>query len=283
MKLTQTRRAWAQARKAPVLKAAPLAYPHATMSRYRDSLQRLVHTMVEDYRRQLHRTWRQNGPLTLDASLASQARITLAYLGKKWQKIYTERSRVLAGRMVESVSKTSASMVGQSLKELSGGLTLKVTKMPADLEDSVKASIASNVSLIRSIQAQFAQRVESTVMTAIQMGGKGTAQVFEDLQKIEGITDRRAKIIADDQVRKVTSSMNSARMQAAGVQEFRWIHSGGGADPRELHLELDGQIFRYDDPPVIDEKTGERGMPGQLVNCRCVAQPIVRFVGEEES
>ena len=31
---------------------------------------------------------------------------------------------------------------------------------------------------------------------------------------------------------------------------------------------MDGNICRYDDLPVIDERTGERrGIPGQAINC----------------
>jgi uncharacterized protein with gpF-like domain len=32
--------------------------------------------------------------------------------------------------------------------------------------------------------------------------------------------------------------------------------------------------------PVIDPRTGERGIPGQAINCRCVMRPLVEFKGE---
>lgn len=54
-------------------------------------------------------------------------------------------------------------------------------------------------------------------------------------------------------------------MKSAGVKKFQWLHSAGGRDPRPLHINdypsgLNGGIFSFDDLPVIDEKTGERGI-----------------------
>jgi SPP1 gp7 family putative phage head morphogenesis protein len=290
LRLTQKRQTWVQARKAPTIKGDPLHYPYAVMERYQRDLQSLAATMAEDYRRQLRKAWRLYGPVTMDgltvtadASLASQVRIVLTGLGRKWERVYTDRSRAIADRMVNSASNASMAAVKSSLKQLSGGITLKVPTMPATLTDSVKSSIALNVDLIRDIQTQFAQRVKASVLSAIQNGGQGTAEVFEQLTKIDGMTQRRAKNIADDQVRKVTTSMNTERLKAAGARQFEWLHSSGSADPRELHVEYDGQVFSYDDPPVIDERTGERGFPGQLINCRCVARPVISFDSEAEA
>ena len=46
---------------------------------------------------------------------------------------------------------------------------------------------------------------------------------------------------------------------------------------RADHLRLNGRRFRWDDPPVIDTRTGERGHPGHDPRCRCTAEPA----GEE--
>jgi SPP1 gp7 family putative phage head morphogenesis protein len=97
------------------------------------------------------------------------------------------------------------------------------------------------------------------------------------LQEYEGVTLRRARNIALDQTRKAYNNINKGRMQAIGVQKFEWVHSGGGQKPRELHIELDGQVFSFDDLPVIDERTGERGIPGQAINCRCTMVPVIEF------
>lgn len=280
MKLTQSRQKWVSQREQPKLVGNPLNYPTAIMSRYQKQLQSLSKTMSVDYQRKIDRVWNQLG--TQDASLASQIRILLSELNKKWAKIFTERSRKLANGMVGQVSKYSEKTVNASLKQLSGGLTLKAPILPESLKDPLKASITQNVSLIRNIQVEFAKRIETSVLASIQTGGTGTQQIFEAVSKIDGMTQRRAKIIADDQTRKVTSAMNQARMVAAGVEEYEWIHSGRIEGARELHLEYDGKIFRYDDPPIVDEATGERGTVGTLIHCSCVSRPILNFMNKQE-
>ena len=87
----------------------------------------------------------------------------------------------------------------------------------------------------------------------------------------------RAAFIARDQTSKLTTATNASRMKSAGVTRFRWRHSGGSFDPRVLHLQYDGQEFDLSDPPVIDERTGEKGLPGQAINCRCYMVPIIDF------
>lgn len=282
MKLKQSRQKWVDQRKEPTLIGEPLNYPTAIMQRYQKQLQSLSHTMATDYQRQIDKMWKAfGGTGTQDASLASQIRILMSQLNDKWAKIFTDRSRKLARGMVGQVSRYSEKSVNTSLKKLSGGLTLKAPILPASLQDSLKASTALNVGLIKNIQVQFAQRIEASVLSSIQTGGTGTAQIFEAVQKIDGMTQKRAKVIADDQTRKVTAAMNEARMKSAGVTQYRWIHSGRTEGARELHLEYDGQIFSYDDPPIIDEATGERGGPGVLINCSCVCQPLLTFMNNK--
>jgi uncharacterized protein with gpF-like domain len=84
-------------------------------------------------------------------------------------------------------------------------------------------------------------------------------------------------MIATDQTKKSFSALSKARMEKIGVQSYRWLHTSGSRHPRKLHIEMSGNVYRYDDPPIIDERTGERGIPGQAINCACRMQPILQF------
>jgi len=86
---------------------------------------------------------------------------------------------------------------------------------------------------------------------------------------------RRARMIAHDQTRKAYNNLNRGRMEKLGLKKFKWLHTGGSAHPRKLHQMLNGLVFSFDDPPIIDEKTGERGIPGQAINCRCRMQVVL--------
>lgn len=63
------------------------------------------------------------------------------------------------------------------------------------------------------------------------------------------------------------------QQQDAGVQEYIWSDSGDSR-VRSGHHRLNGKKFRWDDPPVVDERTGRRCHPGEDFQCRCVAIPV---------
>jgi uncharacterized protein with gpF-like domain len=70
--------------------------------------------------------------------------------------------------------------------------------------------------------------------------------------------------------------MHKERAKAAGIRKFRWLHSSASAEPRRKHVEANGKIYEYDNPPRIGDK-GEPVLPGYAVNCRCVAVPILEW------
>ena len=280
--LTNKREKWAKSRGA-VIKGEPLRYSAAIADAYEKAIMRLTRQMEREYARELKALFEELGPpeVTTDASLASQARILLNKLSRKYDRIFAREAPEIVENIFNRIDRDEAATLRRSLKELSGGITLQTRIMTPALREAMAAATASNVALIKSIPQQYFTQIEGAVMRSMQPGGRGMQDVAEELRKREGITERRVKMIAEDQTRKATTAMNTERAQALGIRRFEWVHSGGGSEPRELHLQLDGQIFSYDDPPVIDEATGERGLPGQLINCRCVARPVLDF-GEDD-
>lgn len=157
------------------------------------------------------------------------------------------------------------------------------------VEKILNASIAENVSLIKSIPREYLAEMEKTVMRAVTTG-KGPSDIYKTaksqlelskdfkshLKNTDEKVNRRAKLIANDQTRKVYTGLTARRMKNVGMDRFRWLHNGGSAKPRPYHLDtLNGNEYSLSDPPVIDPKTGERGLPGQLVNCRCSMIPVI--------
>lgn len=213
----------------------------------------------------------------LDASLGSQARIALNDLSRRFDTLFRRQSDRLAQRMVARVDRDSSAKFGQSLRQLSQDTTLPARVLSAPgLDDVLKASVAENVALIRSISQKYLLDVQGEVMRAIQTG-RGMADLAPALRRYEGVSMRRADTIARDQVSKATAAVNRTRAAGAGIRKFRWVHSKGGREPRPLHVSYDGQTFEYANPPVIDERTGERGLPGEAINCRCTLVPILSF------
>jgi len=282
--LTKKRTAWAEQRAGHTFKGATLNYNAAVQDKYVQSLQALVKQMTAQTTREFAKLARSFGDApgtAMDADPASQARILANKLTVKFEALFTRKAKALADRMVRASSAASKTSLHVSLKEMSGGLSLKTDLLTGGLKTILTATVAENVSLIKSIPAQYMKDVAGSVFRAIQTGD-GLADIVPKLAEVEGVTMRRARNIALDQTRKTYNAINRERMKAVGVQKFEWIHSGGGQHPRELHMQMDGEIYSFDDLPVIDERTGERGIPGQAVNCRCTMRPIVDFGGTDD-
>ena len=288
-KLTKRRSKWVKNRNT-VLKGPRLSYNAAQQARYVAALESLVRTMTNQTKRQIIKLFKgqlsdeffskQEQLSAMDASLASQARILLNSLSRTFEGLFNLKATSLANAMVSGALKTSATNVGEALKQLSGGLTLKTSVVSEGQEEVATALIAENVSLIKSIPEQYLKDVTGSVMRSITTG-EGLADLVPDLQKYEGITYRRAKLIALDQTRKAYNSINRQKLLNNGIREFIWDHSGGGLHPRESHIDISGKTFSFENVREQQAALGvperDRGLPGEPINCRCTMRPIIIF------
>lgn len=287
VRLTATRHAHASTRKAPpVFKGTPLRNNAGVESRYVEALQALVAQMTAQVKREVIRLFKSeagSAHFAQDApNIGPQARILVNSLSARFNALFAKRAPQLAGQMVEGAQAASKTALHGSLSKMTGGVSLKTSLMTPQLKNIYAAQVAQNVGLIKTIAAEYLRDVEGSVMRSITTG-RGLQDLVPDLEKYEGYTHRKAKNVALDQTRKTYNAINQGRMTAIGVKRFMWIHSGGGAEPRPLHESYDGQIFRFDEPPIIEEKTGERGIPGQAINCRCTMAPVFDFSDTQEN
>lgn len=271
-----------------ILRGGRLALPAGVASRYSARLVTLAREMTADTQRQIVALFKHEDVAdyfarfgaAADISPASQARILTNQLREKWEQIFGSKSKPLAETMVSEANMASASAVHASLKELSAGLTLDTRAITPQMAEVLKGTVAQNVSLIKSIPEEYFTKVQGEVLRSIT-DGKGLEDLVPFFEDQAGVTERRAKNIAFDQTHKAYNGLNRGRMLGAGIKKFEWVHSGGGLHPRLRHLEqLNGKIFRFDNLPVIEDD-GERGIPGQAVNCRCTMVPVVEFEKDE--
>ena len=292
--LTNKRRAWAKNRDTNLL-GKPLFYNASQQARYQRALQQLVAQMTKETVEQIKRLFhgdtaddffdQQAEAAALDASITAQAKKLMNKLTLKFQQLFNSKAQGLAETMVEGAKKTSQSTLGSSLKQLSGGLSLKTGIVPKGMEDVANASVQENVALIKSIPSQYLTNVQGSVMRSITTGA-GIADLLPAISKHGAVTMRRARFIALDQTRKAYNSINKQRLQAVGVKKFKWLHSGGGREPRKSHLAMDGNIYSFDDLPQINKdnpgQPAEYGIPGQAPGCRCTMNPVISFDEEGE-
>ena len=280
LRLTAKREAWAAKQSAaPIFKGEKLTHNAGVATKYVVSVTSLTAQMTAQVKREILRLFKTDAAAAhfgQDATIASQSRILMSSLSDRFNALFAKKAKPLAESMVKDADKTGTTALHSSLQQLSGGMSLKTSIVDSSLQNIYKASVAENVSLIKSIASEYLQKVEGAVMRSITTGN-GLQDLIPALEQFEGQTHRRATNIALDQTRKVYNSINRGRMEALGVKKFMWHHSGGGAHPRKDHQEMDGEIYSFDALPVIDRRTGERGIPGQAPNCRCTMSPVFDF------
>lgn len=288
--LTNKKSQWAANRKNVALRGLRLNYNASLQQKYVNALKQLVKQMTEETKKELKKLFHgdvsqsyfqnQRKMEVQDASISSKAKKLMNKLISKFQQLFNDKALPLAEKMMKQSIVISKSNLHSSLKQLSGGLSLKTSVVPKGMEDVSKALIAENVSLIKSIPQQYFKDITGAVMRSITTGN-GLKDLVPEIQKYEGQTKRRAENLALDQTRKAYNSINKQKMQGIGVKQFEWIHSGGGQKPRESHLKMDGHIFDFENLEAQQAAMGvpkeDRGIPGQPINCRCTMLPVIKL------
>lgn len=135
--------------------------------------------------------------------------------------------------------------------------------------------IDDNVDLIKTIPNDSLSEMRRLVLEGYR-NGKPTTTIVKEIQKVYGTNRRHAQLIARDQIAKLNSQICRVQQEDAGVTEYIWSTSGDSR-VRSGHRKLNGKRCRWDDPPVVDDKTGRRCHPGEDYQCRCVALAVFDF------
>jgi len=209
---------------------------------------------------------------------------------KKYNDLFSEISEPLAKKFTLSLSDASKKGAAHSINSASSvqakmenPLELKSSFADMGLEKDLSTIINNNIDLIKTVPKEYFSDLKKQTQESFSKDyGEGTQGIYDFLKynakgikKYGGTVERRILFIAQNETRKNYSALAAVRVQKAGVKKFIWHSTGAGLVPRESHKELSGQTFEYDNPPVIDEHSGERGIPGQTYNCHCYAEPVV--------
>lgn len=136
------------------------------------------------------------------------------------------------------------------------------------LASTIDRARKKNVDLIVSASSDFLDQVRGVLEDT---EGERPESIAKALQARVDVSKSRAILIARDQTTKLNAALNQDRQRAAGVESYRWSTSHDER-VRPSHADLDGQVFSWDDPPIVDE---EEANPGEPIQCRCIALPII--------
>lgn len=166
------------------------------------------------------------------------------------------------------------------LDDVHGQIQKNITKLNViepELTAEQKAEIAKNYTnnmqfYIKNWVAEDIPKMRQKVQKAV-LEGYREDEVQEMLQKGYGIAERKAKFLAQNETSIMLAQLKKATYTQMGFEHFVWNTILDGKE-REEHKDLHGKIFRFDEPPVIDKRTGQKGLPGETYNCRCSLTPI---------
>lgn len=135
--------------------------------------------------------------------------------------------------------------------------------------------VDENVGLIKTIPQESLGKMRRIVLEGYR-NGETTTSIVKKIQRTYGVDRRHAQLLARDQIAKLNSNITQRQQRDAGVQEYIWSTSGDSR-VRDDHKRLNNKRFRWDDPPVVDTRTGRRCHPGEDYQCRCVALAVFEY------
>lgn len=161
------------------------------------------------------------------------------------------------------------------------GVDLGTLIGPEGVRASLETHLAWNADLVRDVSAQTRQRISAAVFDGLR-ARTPAREVAAKIREATGLARDRSTRIASDQLTKLTSSLADERRREAGIDLWKWRHSGK-RHPREDHRARDGNL--YADRPGGGGETvdGQRVLdppedrPGRLPYCGCRSQSVIRF------
>ena len=174
-----------------------------------------------------------------------------------------------AERLGIAVTQHNLKQLGKSLKTV---LDVDVFGGEDFLRTQVENYVEQNVSLIKSVDARYFTEIEEIVFRGARQG-LSTQEISAKIRERGNVAKRRADLIARDQVNKFNGQLSKLRQTDLGVGRYVW-RTSLDERVRPEHRAREGRIFSWDDPPFD-------GAPGEPINCRCYAEPVLEDLIEE--
>ena len=139
---------------------------------------------------------------------------------------------------------------------------LIATQWGTNLDLYIKNWAADNILKLRK------QITENT------FAGRRAEDMVSLIRQNYGVGQRKAEFLARQETSLLMSKFHESRFKDIGSQSYIWS-SSDDERVREDHKLLNGKIFSWDSPPVVDRRTGRTGHPGEDFGCRCVAIALI--------
>jgi SPP1 gp7 family putative phage head morphogenesis protein len=243
-----------------------------TLDRKRNRNPVKTQRIEQRYALQLRKVAQQVGTIISPFTPGDMSQVpTIEQLLKAYSDMLKGWATQTASNMLMDVALRDEQAWQTMARELSRGLREEIRNAPTGRV--MRQLLAEQVTLIQSIPLEAAQRVHRLTLEGLEDSTRFT-EIAKEIRRTEEVTTSRAVLIARTETARTATTLTQARAESIGADSYIW-RTSGDSTVRSDHKKLNGKIFQWNNPPVADERSGERAHPGCIYNCRCYAEPII--------
>lgn len=181
---------------------------------------------------------------------------------------------------LESLVKENPVNAEKSIDSIEAGFKhaadlIKVSpKLSPESKAELKREYSKNMDLwIDKFSRQEIEALRRRVELNAQQGFRFD-RLIASIKNRYSVSENKAAFLARQETSLFLAKFREKRFKDAGIRRYRWS-TAGDRRVRDGHERLNGKIFSYDDPPIVQSiPTIRRANPGQDYNCRCVDIPV---------
>lgn len=194
---------------------------------------------------------------------------------------YTRTLQAIDGITKQKIDNTSfANKIESILNGLDKSIeaSMKDIAVMPTLSNTIKKNIAKEYSenlklYIKDFTDNEILKLRSETQELF-LKGRRKSELFSLIKDRYNVSVNKAKFLATQEMSLLQSNFTAERYKDAGVEKIQWTRTTA-KKPDPYHASLVGKIFSLNDLPIIDEKTGQRGLPGERYNCQCDMRAVV--------
>jgi SPP1 gp7 family putative phage head morphogenesis protein len=234
------------------------------LSKYKDAMQSRLHIAIPNILERAKERLRHDAESDAIEELFEQLEV---YIGTIFDP---DSLKEWLFSLADDVGDFNADQLNDQLRSVIG---VDVVGAEPWLEERLSAFAAENASLITTIPERLHDEVAQATIRAIREG-QSTDELADTIEERFGVAETRAAFIARDQIGGLNAEIAQERQTGLGIKTFIW-RTSEDARVRPEHAERDGQEYSWDDPP--DDE-----IPGQPINCRCLAEAVLASAVDED-
>ena len=187
------------------------------------------------------------------------------YLITKEQDIQTKPMFVLPDEKVDVLIKDVIENVKIAIPERGQSFAI-IKRVDSEVIKQFKDEYLKTTSLpINNMEQRAIERLRKKLLPLVMEEGYTQDDLSQVIQNEFGMTKRHADFLARQETKLIKSKMIKDRAVNTGHTRYIW-QTAGDQRVRDTHRALNGKIFDFNNPPIIDE-LGNRGNPGEDYNC----------------